>query len=439
VIPHITDEIKRAVDRAAETSGADVVITEIGGTVGDIESLPFLEALRQYGFDKGRDHVMYIHLTLVPYLRAAGETKTKPTQQSVGKLREIGLMPDMLICRTSTPLSPENREKIALFCNVDRDSVIEERDVAHSIYEVPLVLRDEGVLDGILKRLGVTPRQPLDLSHWQEMVDRLIHPEREIDIAVVGKYINLQDAYKSIYEALTHAGVANHARVNIHRIESEELIDNPDGLKKLEGVAGILVPGGFGMRGVEGKIEAIRYARENGIPYFGICLGMQCAVIEFARNVAGLEGAASAEFEPDSPHPVIDLMEDQREVTMRGGTMRLGGYDCVLTPGTKAAASYDADKVIERHRHRYEFNNAYRDRLAKAGLVFSGLSPDGNLVEMIELPDHPWFVAGQFHPEFQSKLTDCHPLFRDFVSAALAHTGVREETPAAETTAVGKR
>jgi CTP synthase len=417
VIPHITDEIKSAVHRLA-ADDVDVVITEIGGTVGDIESLPFLEAIRQFPIDVGRENCLYIHLTLVPYLRAAGELKTKPTQHSVMALRQIGIQPDILICRTEHPISPEEKHKIALFCNVERGAVIEERDRQYSIYEVPLSLLNSGLDDILIRRLGLKT-QPLAIDDWRDLVDRIIHPEREVTIAVVGKYISHRDAYKSVYESLDHAGIHHSARVVVKRIEAAELTS--EGISKaLGGVDGLLVPGGFGMRGIEGKIEAIRYARKKGIPFFGICLGMQCATIEHARDVLGLADANSTEFDATTQNPVISMLDEQRGVRQRGGTMRLGQYPCVLKPGTRARAAYESDTVNERHRHRYEFNNAYRDEFEAHGFVASGTSPDGKLVEIIEVPSHPWFVAVQFHPEFQSKPTRAHPLFRDFVGAALA-------------------
>ncbi|MFW5798303.1 MAG: CTP synthase, partial [Planctomycetota bacterium] len=425
VIPHITDQIKASIERAG-SGDVDVVITEIGGTVGDIESLPFLEAIRQFRFDRDPGDVIYIHLTLIPYLKAAGETKTKPTQQSVGKLREIGIVPDILICRCEKPLTDEQRDKIALFCNVDRGAVVEELDVENTIYEVPLVLKDQGVVELIAEKMKLELPGPCDLTEWEGMLDRLINPDRDVTVAVVGKYVSLQDSYKSIYESLTHGGIASKARVNIRRLESESLEGGVDLDSILGGVDGILVPGGFGARGIEGKVAAINYARTRGIPFFGICLGMQCSVIEFARNACGLDGAHSAEFDPDNPHPVIHLMEEQKKVTMRGGTMRLGAWPCTLQPGTRAHAAYDVDDVDERHRHRYEFNNRYRDIMREKGMVLSGLSPDGQLVEIVELKDHPWFVATQFHPEFQSRPTDAHPLFREFIRAALDNRSRRK-------------
>jgi CTP synthase len=416
VIPHVTDEIKAAV-RTLSGDDVDVVITEIGGTVGDIEGLPFLEAIRQFALDVGRENCLYIHLTLVPYLKAAAELKTKPTQHSVGALRQIGIQPDILICRTEHPISDGDKEKMALFCNVERKAVIEERDKEYSIYEVPLSLVNNGLDEIIVKRLGLKCG-PLEIDDWRELVDRLRHPDHEVRIAVVGKYMKHRDAYKSVYEALDHAGIANRARVIVQRVEAEEVTGRA-AESLLAGVDGILVPGGFGMRGVEGKIEAIRYARTRGIPYFGICLGMQCAAVEFARNVLGFEDANSTEFDKTTQHPVISLMEDQAYVRQRGGTMRLGAWPCQLAPGSLALAAYGAETIHERHRHRYEFNNSYRKAFEEHGFVPTGLSPDGSLVEIIELPKHPWFLAVQFHPEFKSKPTRAHPLFRDFVAAAL--------------------
>ncbi|WP_435017629.1 CTP synthase [Tundrisphaera sp. TA3] len=416
VIPHVTDEIKAAVNKLA-TDDVDVVITEIGGTVGDIEGLPFLEAIRQFALDVGRENCLYIHLTLVPYLKAAAEIKTKPTQHSVGALRQIGIQPDILICRTEHPIPADERAKIAQFCNIQSQAVIEERDREFSIYEVPLSLVSNGLDDLIVKRLGLKAA-PLDISDWRDMVDRVIHPDTEVTIAVVGKYMKHRDAYKSVYESLDHAGIANRARVVVRRVEAEE-IGREGVAAALSGVDGLLVPGGFGMRGIEGKIEAIRFARTKGIPFFGICLGMQCAAIEFARSVLGLEDANSTEFSNSTQNPVIALMEGQVAVRERGGTMRLGAWPCDLAPDTHAHAAYEADTIHERHRHRYEFNNKYRKQFEENGMVATGVSPDGSLVEIIELPDHPWFLAVQFHPEFKSKPTQAHPLFRDFVAAAI--------------------
>jgi CTP synthase len=417
VIPHVTDEIKSAIHALARDD-VDVVITEIGGTVGDIEGQPFLEAIRQFALDVGRENCLYIHLTLVPFLRAAGELKTKPTQHSVGMLRQIGIQPDVLICRTEHPIPSEEKDKIALFCNVERKAVIEERDKQFSIYEVPLSLVDHGLDEILVQRLRLRAN-PLDLTEWREIVERIKDPKHEVRIALVGKYMKIRDAYKSVYEALDHAGIANRTRVAIEPVEAEE-VDSRGAAALLEGVDGILVPGGFGMRGIDGKIEAIRYARIERIPYFGICLGMQCAVVEFARNELGLKDANSMEFDSDTPHPVIAIMEEQQAVQYRGGTMRLGSYPCVLSPGSLAHRAYSTGLIHERHRHRYELNNAYRKAFQERGLVATGVSPDGTIVEIMERPDHPWFLAVQFHPEFKSKPTKAHPLFRDFVGAALA-------------------
>ncbi len=417
VVPHITDEIKSCIERVADDD-VDVVISEIGGTVGDIESLPFLEAIRQFGFEKGRDKVMYIHLTLLPYLSASGEVKTKPTQHSVGRLREIGILPDMLICRTEQSINHDLRRKIALFCNVPVNAVIEEKDVDFSIYEVPMMLKREHVDELILKHFGVKYSEP-DLSEWKAMLESLRTPKHETEVAIVGKYIELTDAYKSIYESLTHAGIAHQAKVRFRKIQAQDI--ERDGAERLlSGAKAILVPGGFGDRGIEGKIEAIRYAREQKIPFFGICLGMQCACVELARDVLGMEGAHSTEFAPDTKYPVISLLEEQLKVVRKGGTMRLGAYPCRVVPGTRAHEAYQKDLIYERHRHRYELNNEFRRDLESGGMRFSGLSPDGTLVEIVELPDHPWFVGCQFHPEFQSKPIHPHPLFREFVRASLA-------------------
>ena len=417
VIPHITNEIKSCIRGAWPTDDVDVVITEIGGTVGDIESQPFLEAIRQFALDVGRENCQYIHLTLVPYLKAAAELKTKPTQHSVGALRQIGIQPDILICRTEHPISAGDKEKIALFCNMEKKAVIEERDKEFTIYEVPLSLVNNGLDDLIVKRLNLKAG-PLDISDWRDLVDRVKNPKSEVTIAVVGKYMSHRDAYKSVYESLDHAGIARRARVVVRRIEAETLTpESADGV--LAGVDGVLVPGGFGMRGIEGKIEAVRYARKRKIPFFGICLGMQCASIEFARDVLGLADANSTEFDSQTPHAVIALMEEQAEVRQRGGTMRLGAWPCRLAPGSLAAQAYGSDLIHERHRHRYEYNNAYRKGFEENGFVATGLSPDGNLVEIVELKGHPWFLAVQFHPEFKSKPTKAHPLFRDFIGAAL--------------------
>ncbi|QDU94972.1 CTP synthase [Lignipirellula cremea] len=424
VIPHVTNEIKSVIRKLADPD-VDVVITEIGGTVGDIESLPFLEAIRQFSLDAGKENCLYIHLTLVPYLKAAGELKTKPTQHSVGLMRQIGIQPDILICRTERSIAREDREKMALFCNVPTNCVIEEKDKDFSIYEVPLSLVENQLDDLILQKLHLAGGE-LDLRDWRELLRRLRNPQHEISIAVVGKYAQHKDAYKSIYEALDHAGIRHQAQVRIGRIQSEDIeSEGPERL--LAGYDGILVPGGFGERGVEGKVQAVRYARERKLPYFGICLGMQCAAIEFGRNVIGLENAHSSEFDKNSPHPVICLLDEQRNIVDKGGTMRLGAQDTVLQEGSHAAAAYGEELINERHRHRYEFNNTYRQQFEAHGMTFSGLSPDGKLVEIIEVVDHPWFVAVQFHPEFKSKPTAAHPLFAGFIAAAVERKKNRGE------------
>ncbi len=421
VIPHVTNEIKQMITNLGDAE-TDVVITEIGGTVGDIESLPFLEAIRQMPLDVGRENCMFIHLTLVPYLKAAGELKTKPTQHSVGLLRQIGIQPDVLVCRTERALDISDREKIALFCNVPLEAVIEERDKDFSIYEVPLSLQSNRIDEIVLRRFGLQAR-PADLERWHDLLHRLRNPEHEISIALVGKYAEHRDAYKSIYEALDHGGIAHRTQVRVQPIKSEDI--ERDGAERLlAGFDGLIVPGGFGERGIEGKVEAISFARERRMPFLGICLGMQCAVIDVARNGAGLTGAHSTEFARDTPYPVICLMEEQRGVLEKGGTMRLGAQPAVLVDGTKSSAAYGRTKISERHRHRYEFNPKYRQQLEEAGLVIAGTSPDGTLVEIVELADHPWFVAVQFHTEFKSKPTAAHPLFAGFVAAAVErHAG----------------
>lgn len=416
VIPHVTDEIKQAV-RKLSGDDVDVVITEIGGTVGDIEGLPFLEAIRQFALDIGKQNCLYIHLTLVPYLKAAREAKTKPTQHSVSQLRQIGIQPDILICRTERELSKDDAAKIALFCNVEPPAVIEERDKEFSIYEVPLSLVDNRLDELIVEKLHLTARS-LDISDWRELVQRIRQPAHEVTIAVVGKYIKHHDAYKSIYEALDHAGIALNARVQVRKIEAED-VERDGAERSLAGIDGILVPGGFGDRGIAGKIEAIRFARERGLPFFGICLGLQCAAIEFARNVLGLPEANSTEVDRDCRDPVVCMLDEQYAITDKGGTMRLGSYPCALAEGSKVRAAYGSPEIRERHRHRYEFNNHYRQQFAAHGMVFSGTSPDGKLVEAIELAGHPWFVAVQCHPEFRSKPTKAHPLFRGLIKAAL--------------------
>ena len=415
VVPHITDEIKAAIDRLSAPD-VDVVITEIGGTVGDIESLPFLEAIRQYAIEHPTSECAFIHLTLLVYLPASGELKTKPTQQSVGKLREIGIQPDILICRTTQPVTDEMRKKISMFCNVRPEAVIEEQDVEHSIYEVPLMLQREGIHRLVARILHLELPEP-DLSAWERIVHTMISARREIEIAVVGKYIELNDAYKSIYESISHAGIENGVRVKLRKIASDSLTEA--GLEQaLMGCDGILVPGGFGGRGIEGKILAVRWARENRVPYLGLCYGLHMAVIEFARHVCGLEGANSTEIDPRTPHPVIALLDEQSRITDKGGTMRLGAQDCRLAPG-RARDAYGAELIRERHRHRYEVNPAYRRVLEEHGLACTGINPQRELVEVIEIPDHPWFVGVQYHPEFRSKPTAAHPLFRDFVRAAV--------------------
>ncbi len=432
VIPHITDEIKDSIRKAA--SDVDVVIVEIGGTIGDIESLPFLEAIRQFKSDAGKDNVIYIHLTLVPYIGTAGEVKTKPTQHSVKELRSIGIQPDILLCRTDRMLSPDIKGKIAMFCNVGADAVITAKDVG-CIYEVPLCFHEEGLDNKIVELLNIWTRAPR-LENWEALIRRMHEPAYEVTIAIVGKYVDLTESYKSLNEALIHGGIPNRTKVNLKFVDSET-IDADSCSLSLEGVDGVLVPGGFGSRGVEGKICAARYARENQIPYFGICLGMQIAVIEFARNQAGLDRANSTEFDLGTPHPVIYLMEEwfddksgtvqQRDVhSDKGGTMRLGAYPCRLEKDTVAYRAYGTETISERHRHRFEFNNAYMEPLKTAGLRISGLAPSGELVEIVELEDHPWYLGCQFHPEFKSRPMTPHPLFRSFIAAALKYSGNRE-------------
>ena len=416
VIPHVTNEIQSRFE--ANANEEDIIITEIGGTVGDIEGLPFLEAMRQFSLERGRGEVMFLHVTLVPYLNAAGELKTKPTQQSVARLREIGIQPDVLVCRTEHTMGRELRQKLSLFCNVPESAVIEEKDVETSIYEVPLMLENEGVDTLVLEHFGLEHLPQVE-NGWDEVVRILRYPKHRVSIAVVGKYIELQDAYKSVYESLVHGGIANDCAVEIHRLDSEKLEESRN-FEALLSADGILVPGGFGSRGIEGKIEAVRVARESGIPYFGLCLGMQVAVIEYARNVAGLEGAHSAEFNEASLFPVIDLMAEQKAVTDKGATMRLGAYDCQLKDGSLSREAYGRDLVRERHRHRFEFNNAHTDQLEAAGLRLAGVNPERDLVEIVEVPEHPWFVGVQFHPEFQSKPRKAHPLFASFIKAALS-------------------
>ncbi len=417
VVPHITNEIKESILRLADNM--DIVIVEIGGTVGDIESLPFLEAIRQFRYDVGKENVAYVHLTLVPYIAAACELKTKPTQHSVKELMEIGIQPDILLCRTDRFLPPEIKAKIALFCNVAEEAVITAKDVK-SIYQVPIVFRKEGLDRIILEILGFREINQSDLREWEELVQRLMHPNDTITIAVVGKYTSLKDSYKSLHEALIHGGLNSDIAVKQKWVDAED-IERNGAEAHLKGVNGVLVPGGFGNRGIEGKIAAVSYARTQGIPFLGICLGIQCTAVEFARNVCGLARANSPEFDPHTPHPVIDLLPEQRGLNDLGGTMRLGGYPCHLLEGSRAASAYEVPVISERHRHRYEFNNDYRELFSAQGLVVSGASPDGKLVEIVEIPQHPWFVACQFHPEFQSTIRNPNPLFRDFVAAGLAH------------------
>jgi CTP synthase len=418
VIPHITNEIKDRVFRAGKETGSDVVITEIGGTVGDIESLPFLEAIRQIKSDIGRDNVMYIHVTLIPYIKAAGEVKTKPTQHSVKELRSIGIQPNVIVCRSEYALSEDMKKKIALFCDIDVNAVIECLD-APTLYEVPLNLREQGLDEIVVNHLKLSTNPP-EMTEWENLVKRVKSLTKTTEIAIVGKYVALHDAYLSIVESLGHAGIGSDAEVKLRWVNAEDLTDE-NVAEQLKGVNGILVPGGFGDRGIEGKVTAIRYAREQNVPFFGICLGMQVAVIEYARNVAGLADANSSEINPATPYPVIDLLPEQRDIEDLGGTMRLGLYPCKLLPGSLAEQAYADELVYERHRHRYEFNNEYREEIESAGLRISGTSPDGRLVEMIELPGHPWFLAVQFHPEFTSRPNRPQPLFRDFIRASLIY------------------
>jgi CTP synthase len=421
VIPHITDEIKANIRAAAE--GHDVVLVEVGGTVGDIESLPFLEAIRQMRYDAGSENVCYMHLTLLPYIGAAGELKTKPTQHSVMKLREIGIQPDVLVCRTDRPISQELKDKIAMFCNVDQGNVFASPDVA-SIYELPLELYRQGLDERVSELLNIWSRAP-KLEKWEAVVEKVKHPSKgEVRIAIVGKYVDLKESYKSLNEALLHGGIANDCRVTLKFVDSQE-VEEKGAPALLADCHAVLVPGGFGVRGTEGKILAVKYAREKKVPFFGICLGLQMAVIEYARNMLGLAGANSLEFDEKTPHPVVSLMESQQQVKDKGGTMRLGAYDCALKPGTLAHKLYGKDKISERHRHRFEVNNTYRARLAEKGLVFSGVNTELDLVETIELADHPHFIGCQFHPEFQSKPTQPHPLFSGFIRAAVTARDAR--------------
>lgn len=415
VIPHVTNEIKDRIYAAGK--GVNVLITEIGGTIGDIEGLPFTEAMRQFASEVGKANVLFLHMTLLPSLKAAGELKTKPTQQSVAKLREIGIQPDILVCRTEQPITNEIREKISLFCSVKKDAVIEEQDVSHSIYELPHMLKKEGLDELVISILGLDAPPPKQ-DDWEEVVHRLLNPKHKIKIGMVGKYMDLQDSYLSVNESIVHGGIRNDCEVEVSYIDAEDIEkDGPNAL--LSDLDGILVPGGFGDRGTEGKIIASRYARENNVPYFGLCLGMQIAVIDFARNQVGLTDANSTEFNSDTPHPVIDIMGDQKGIEDKGATMRLGACPCALKKDSLAAIAYGKDEVSERHRHRFEFNNHYRQQLEDAGLIISGVNPDRDLVEIIEVKGHPWFLGVQFHPEFQSKPNNAHPLFASFIEAAL--------------------
>ncbi|MGX7111604.1 CTP synthase [Gemella cuniculi] len=416
VIPHVTNEIKSRVLLAGESSDADVVITEIGGTTGDIESLPFLEAIRQIRSDLGRDNVCYIHCTLLPYIKAAGEMKTKPTQQSVKELRGLGIQPDIIVVRNELALTDELRAKISLFCDIPKQNVIESRDVSN-LYELPINLKEQKIDDIVLKHFGLTAPEA-DMTEWLSLVKRVDNLQDTVKIALVGKYVELHDAYISVVESLKHAGYKYNSKIKIDWIQSEDITEENVN-EYLRGADGILVPGGFGDRGVEGKITAIKYARENKVPFFGICLGMQLAAVEFARNVCGLTGAHSSELDPNTPYPIINLLPDQENVVEMGGTLRLGSYPCTLVENSQAHKEYGEINITERHRHRYEFNNFYRDRLTEKGLVLSGVSPDGRLVEIVELPQHPWFVAGQFHPEFKSRPEKAHPLFAGFIKASL--------------------
>ncbi|XTZ11034.1 MAG: CTP synthase, partial [cyanobacterium endosymbiont of Rhopalodia yunnanensis] len=416
VIPHITNEIKERIHRVAKNTNPDVVITEIGGTVGDIESLPFLEAIRQFRKDVGRTNVVYMHVTLIPWIPAARQMKTKPTQHSVKELRSIGIQPDVLVCRCDRPLKEGIKEKLSAFCDVPVESVITDQD-ASSIYEVPLIVEQEGLAQQTLKLLNLEPRQP-DLSQWQTLIDRMQSPTRQIEVALVGKYVQLSDAYLSVVEALEHSAIAIETGVKLRWINAED-IEEQGPEKFLNNISGIIVPGGFGIRGVDGKVKAIEYARQQKIPFLGLCLGMQCAMIEWARNIAHLERANSAEFDSETPNPVINLLPEQHDVVDLGGTMRLGLYPCRLTPNTLAISLYQQEVIYERHRHRYEFNNAFRSLLLETDYLISGTSPDGRLVEIVELTGHPFFIATQFHPEFRSRPNNAHPLFLGFARAAV--------------------
>lgn len=419
IIPHVTNEIKKYIQHNADT-GADICLVEIGGTVGDIESQPFLEAIRQFAVDVGRENCLFIHVTLVPYLAASDELKSKPTQHSVKEMLSIGIRPDIIVCRTEHPLTEDIKNKIALFCDVSKDCVIENNN-CDILYAVPMMLREQKMDEVVIKKLGIECGEP-DLTDWEAMLDALRNPKQTVKIAMVGKYVELHDSYISVNEALKHGGIETRSAVDIQWIDSESLEKEDADIEKILGdMDGILVPGGFGSRGIEGKIKACEYARTHNVPYLGICLGMQIAIIEFARNVLGLKGANSAEIDPDTPYPVIDILPEQKEVTDMGGTMRLGQYPCALNPESKAYALYGASMIYERHRHRYEVNNDYRTDLLNGGMIFAGTSPDNHIVEMIEIPDHPWFVAGQFHPEFKSRPNRPHPLFRGFVTASLEH------------------
>ena len=422
VIPHVTDEIKARLRQLEQEQRCDVLITEIGGTTGDIEGLPFLEAIRQFTLEVGPQNAIIMHVTLVPYIKAACELKTKPSQQSIAKLREIGLHPQVLVCRCEHPLGDDVRQKLSMFCNVPVDAVVEARDVDHTIYEMPLMLQKERLDETVVQLLGLQQRATpvADMVNWKKFVQRVISPKKRVKIAVVGKYIELQDAYKSIYESLTHAGASHDCGIDLVLVDAED-IEKEGADKYLRGVAGVLVPGGFGDRGVEGKIDAVRYSRESRTPFLGLCLGMQVATIEFSRNVCGLEAANSTEFDPATPHPVICILEEQKDVTEKGASMRLGICPTVLGKSTLSHQVYGKTEITERHRHRYEFNMAYREIMEKRGFVIAGTSPDGDLVEIIELSTHPWFIACQYHPEFQSKPNSPHPLFKGFISACLAH------------------
>ncbi len=430
VIPHVTDEIKERIRKCAKHHQADICLVEVGGTVGDIESQPFLESIRQMRTDEGRENVCFVHVTLVPFLGTVGELKTKPTQHSVRELRSMGIQPDLLVCRTTATLTKDIRAKIALFCDIPVENVIEAKDMQNTLYDIPLAMEAQGIADLTGKVLHLEDREP-DLADWREIVKPLAHPSRQVRIAMVGKYMDLHDSYLSVTEAIKHAGGANDAEVIVDYVDSES-IEKHGAASLLEGVNGVLVPGGFGNRGIEGKIQAIRHARENGIPFLGLCLGLQTAIIEFARDVCQLEDANSKEFDEDTPHPVVIYLKEQEYVTELGGTMRLGAYPCALQPGSLAEQLYGSQEISERHRHRYEVSNAYRARMEEGGLRFSGTSPQGDLVEIIELPDHPFFIASQFHPEFKSRPNRPHPLFRGFIAAALERGERTAAEPAGE-------